>query len=150
MLKILMKDFQYFQQEFNRLKLSFYDLILNTPPPLHIGFIVSICPCVWTINPGPLNCLQPNLVWWCIIIRQSVCRKIDVLTSRPWWQWGFAGSKYNCVYFDFQTADPFTTKFCVLVHCHKPQCHVRKLDCWVSISRSYRRFQMSIFWASIS
>ena len=33
MLKILMKDFQYFQQEFNRLKLSFYDLILNTPPP---------------------------------------------------------------------------------------------------------------------
>ena len=42
---------------------------------------LSVCPSVslpefvWTISPTPLNHFYPNLVWWCIIMRQSVMHK---------------------------------------------------------------------------
>ena len=37
---------------------------------------VSVCHTfVWKISSEPLNCMQPNLVWWCIIMTQFVMQK---------------------------------------------------------------------------
>ena len=53
------------------------------------------------------NILLPNLVWWCIIMSQSVMQKhlFAIFMSRS--QQGLIRSKYDCFYYIFWTADPF-------------------------------------------
>ena len=63
------------------------------------------------IASNPLSILCPNLVLWCIIMHSS--------------------SKYDSVYCIFCTADPFATKLGLIVHYHKPECFMEKLDCCV-------------------
>ena len=55
--------------------------------------------------------LFANLVLWCIIMQELI--------------W----SKYDNVYCIFWTADPFATKLGLIVHYHKPECFMKKLDC---------------------
>ena len=55
----------------------------------------------------------PNLVLWCIIMQELI--------------W----SKYDNFYCIFWIADAFTTKLGLIVHYHKPECFMEKLDCCV-------------------
>ena len=59
----------------------------------------------------PSSILFPNLV--CIIVQELI--------------W----SKYDNVFCIFWTADPFATKLGLIVHYHKPECFMEKLDCFV-------------------
>ena len=68
---------------------------------------------VQVISSKPPNILFPNLVLWCIIMQE------------------FMWSKYYNVYCIFWTADPFATKLGLIVHYHKPECFMEKLECCV-------------------
>ena len=78
--------------ESGSLTILWKSVIIPTPPPYKYGgggildslppsVRMSICHpvCVsnfiWTIPPELLNHFQPNLVWWCIIMRQAVMQK---------------------------------------------------------------------------
>ena len=89
---------------------------------------------VQVISSKPPNILFPNLVLWCIIMQE------------------FMWSKYYNVYCIFWTADPFATKLGLIVHYHKPECFVERLDCCVQgkgrskISKCQWMFVQMIFY----
>ena len=60
-----------------------------------------------------LNLLLPNLVLWCIIMQELI------------------RAKYDNVYCIFWTADSVATKLGLIVHYHKAECFMEKLDCCV-------------------
>ena len=66
-----------------------------------------------------LNCLQPNLAWWCFIMGQSAMQKdwFAVLKVRVT-VWAHI-TNYDCFYTICWTADLFATKFNWMVHHHK-------------------------------
>ena len=84
------------------------------------------------------NILLPNLVLWCLITSLSACKKISLLFSRSRSQQGVIWSKYDGFYYTFWTADRFATKLGLIVHYHKPEYLMEKLD-W---SRSQQSFKM--------
>ena len=57
------------------------------------------------------------------------CRKPDLLSSRSRSKWGLTSRKHDCFDYIFRTSDPFARKFSLVVHCHKPQGLVKRLDC---------------------
>ena len=65
------------------------------------------------ISYKPTCILFPSLVLWCNIVQELI--------------W----SKYYDVYCIFWTADLFATKLGLIVHYHKPECFMEKLDCHV-------------------
>ena len=84
---------------------------------------------VSTVFSELLILLLQNLVWWYIIISQSVLWKIGLLCSR-------SRSRQNCkmsmtVYPDavFWFAKPYTTKLSTVVHQHEPNCLRKILVC---------------------
>ena len=71
----------------------------------------------------PPSILFPRLILWCIIMQELI--------------W----SKYDNFYCIFWTADPFATKLGLIVHCHKPECFMEKLDCCVQSRNSASKCQ---------
>ena len=65
---------------------------------------------VQIVSAKPPSILFPNLVLWCIIMHELI------------------RTKYGDV---FWTAYPFATKLGSIVHYHKPECFMEKLDCCV-------------------
>ena len=59
------------------------------------------------------------------------CKKICLLFSRSRSKQGLVWSKYDSFYCIFRIADPFATKLGLMVHYHKPECLMKKLDCCV-------------------
>ena len=86
---------------------------------------------VQMISSKPPNTLFPNLVLWCIIMSWSVMQKDWIaifefkVTVRAHtikiWQWLLY--LLNCWSFHYQTW--------LIVHYHKPECFMEKLDCCV-------------------
>ena len=68
---------------------------------------------VQMISSKPPSILFPNFVLWCIIMQELL--------------W----SKYDSVCCIFWIADSFAAKLCLIVHYHKPECFMDKLDCCV-------------------
>ena len=68
---------------------------------------------VQMISSKPPSILFPNFVLWCIIMQELL--------------W----SKYDSVCCIFWIADSFAAKLCLIVHYHKPECFMEKLDCCV-------------------
>ena len=85
------------------------------------------------ISSKPLNIFFPNtnLVLSWIIMSQSLMQKISLLFSKSTSQQGLIWSEYASFYYVFWTADPFATKLGLIVHYHKPECFMKKLDCCV-------------------
>ena len=50
-----------------------------------------------------------------------------LLSSRSMSQWRLIWLKYNSFYFIFWTVDSLATKRGLMIHHHKPECHVKKL-----------------------
>ena len=102
------------------------------------------------ISSKPPNTLIPNLVLWYIIMSRSTCRKIASLFSRSRSQQGLIWSDYNSFYCIFWTADPFASKLVLIVHYHKLECCMEKLDFCVQgqghrkISKCYWMFVQMI------
>ena len=90
---------------------------------------------IWlsTIPSEVLIHLQPNLVWWYIIISWVVLWKdwIAVLYSRSKSQQRFKIS--ISVHLDdiFPTAEPFVTRFVVVTHHLGPECYKKRLFCYL-------------------
>ena len=86
----------------------------------------------------PLSILLPNLVLRCIIMQELI--------------W----SKYDHFYCIFWTADPFATTLGLIVHYHKPECFMEKLDCCVqgqghsNILKCHWMFVLMIFSESLN
>ena len=86
---------------------------------------------VQIISSKPPNVLFPNLVLWFIIMSRSVVQKDwfaifkVVVTARAHM------IKIDNYYGVFWTADPFATKLGLIVYYHKPECFMKKLDCYV-------------------
>ena len=59
----------------------------------------------------PLKCMQPNLVWWCIIMTWSVMRKDCCLEGQ-----GHSASSHLCSEDIFWTTKLYATKSGVMVH----------------------------------
>ena len=80
----------------------------------------------------PPNILLPNSVLWCIIMSWSVMQKKSrLLFSRSRSQQGLVWAKYDSFDCIFWIAEPFATKLGLIVHYHKPECLMKKLDCCV-------------------
>ena len=79
------------------------------------------------ISSKPPIILLPNFVLWCIIMSQSVMQKdwFAIFIVKVLWP------KYDNFYCIFWTADSFATKLGLIVHYHKPECLMEKLDCCV-------------------
>ena len=58
------------------------------------------------------------------------CKTFGLLFSRSRLQQGLI-RKYDSFYYIFWTADPFATKLGLIVHYHKPECLMEKLECCV-------------------
>ena len=58
-------------------------------------------------------------------------KKNRLLFPRSRSQQGLVWSIYDSFYCIFWIADPFATKLCLMVHYHKPECLMKKLDCCV-------------------
>ena len=73
------------------------------------------------------------LTWYCNVLSWArvSCKKISLLSSRSRSQQGLIWSKCDSFYCIFLTADPFATKLGLIVHYHKPECIMKKLDCCV-------------------
>ena len=56
------------------------------------------------------------------------CQKVGLVFSRSRSQQGLIWSKYDSLYYIFWTADPFATKLGLIIHYHKPECFMKKLD----------------------
>ena len=84
---------------------------------------------IYVIPSVPLISLQPNWVWWAIVMDQSVMQedwfaifKVKVTVRAHI-------IRYDCFYHICWTSDLFVTKFIWMVHHHKLKCFVSKLDC---------------------
>ena len=73
------------------------------------------------------NLLWPNIVWWCVIMSQSVLQKdcLAVIKVIVWlssrWLFGYQGHwlmliKYDLVHCVFKAADPFAAKLYLMVY----------------------------------
>ena len=74
----------------NTLDASWYEFFFIPPPPysmgganildlLHLSSSVHAS-AIQAISPEPLNHFLPNLVWWCIMMRRCVVKKIGSLS----------------------------------------------------------------------
>ena len=97
------------------------------------------------------NLLLPNLVWWCIIMRQSVFQKDWVAVFRfvcHLQGQGHSEGSYNqnmTFWYIFWTSYPFATKLGLVAHHHKLDCLVKRLDCFVVIKiKVTGRFKISV------
>ena len=86
---------------------------------------------VQMISSKPPNILFPNMLLWCIIVSQCVMQKYWLLFSRLRSLQELIWSKYDNFYCIFWTADPFATKLALVVHYHKSEYFMEKLDCCV-------------------
>ena len=71
--------------------------------------------------------------WYCdaSLWAGVLCRMICLLFSRSRSQQGLIWSKYDSFYHVFWIANSFATKLGLIVHYHKPECLMKKLECCV-------------------
>ena len=69
-----------------------------------------------TVSSKLLIHLQPNLVWWYIILSQSILWKIGLLYSRSRSQLKIKMSMNDCPNYIFWTTKQFVTKLCMTMH----------------------------------
>ena len=84
------------------------------------------------ISSKPVSLLQPNSIWWEIIISKEVSSEtIGLLCSRslsqPRLQVSVNVSLNNILWI----AEPFVTKPSMVIHHYKPECQVRKMGCYI-------------------
>ena len=117
----------------------------------------SKCSCLskWCLLTHQTFCFQ---TWYCdalLWVRVS-CKKIDLPLSRSRSLQELTWSKCDNFYCIFWTADPFATKLGLIVHYHKLECFMEKLDCCVQsqghskISKYLWIFVQMIFSESLS
>ena len=99
---------------------------------------------VQMISSKPPNILFPNLVLWCIIMSQCHAKRLNVPFSRSRSRQELMWSKYYNVYCIFWTADPFATKLGLIIHYHKPECFMEKLECCVH-GQSHRKMSKCVW-----
>ena len=94
-------------------------------------FRVSVCHAfVRKIFSKSLNCMQPDLVWWCIIMIWSAMRKgrVPIFKVKVTVQAQILKKITFCRI--FWTFEPFATKFSIVVHHHDLECCVTISDCY--------------------
>ena len=85
---------------------------------------------VQMISSKPPNFL-PNLVLWCIVLSGSVMKKDLFAVFKVKVTARAHMVRNDSVYHIFWTADLLALKLGLLVHYHKPECLMEKLDCCV-------------------
>ena len=86
-----------------------------------IGIRLSVCHTfVRKISFKPLNCMQPNLAWWCIIMTWSVLRKGWVPTFKVS-QCGLRSSKNNCLPYLLIFWTFCNQMWYIVMHHHEPE-----------------------------
>ena len=110
-----------------------------------MGGWVYYNPCVWIVSGWYIlnQSTFCNQAWYddASLSDEVTCRKMDVLTSSSRSQWRLHNQ--NIV-------STVSSKLLILlqpnllVHCHKPECHVWILDGWCLRSRSQWRFKILV------
>ena len=83
---------------------------------------------VQMVSSEPPNILCPNLVLRCIILSQNVLQKDWFASFKVKVTARAHMIKSDNSYCIFWTADPFAVKLRLIVHYHKPECFIEKLD----------------------
>ena len=93
---------------------------------------VSECPRLsrWYFLNGQTFCHQTwhfDASSWAVVS----CKSVGLLFSSSRSQQRLMWSDYDSFYYIFGTADPSATRLGSIVHYHKPECLMKKLDIWV-------------------
>ena len=90
----------------------------------YAGTRFSVCPCVTSLTGIylPTNCMQANLVWWCVTMTLGVTERVGFLSSMSRSQWGLKSIKTSPAL--PYLLERFATKCGMVVHHHEPECCV--------------------------